>query len=66
MFAEILLAIATVAVAVMVSVDLVRTKTDDPSGQHDGSGYEVRPAREGHIRSGPIVPRIVSAGTPEG
>jgi signal transduction histidine kinase len=44
MLAEILLAAVTVAVAVMVGVDLVRTKTDDPSGQPDGSGYEVRPA----------------------
>ena len=43
MFAEILLAIVTAAVAVMVGVDIARTKTDDPSGQPDGSGYEVRP-----------------------
>jgi signal transduction histidine kinase len=42
MLAQILVAILIVAVAVMVAVDLVRTKTDDPTGQHEGSGYEVR------------------------
>ena len=38
MLAQILVAILTVAVAVMVGVDLVRTETEDPSGQPDGSG----------------------------
>jgi len=47
MLAQILVAILIVAVAVMVAVDLVRTKTDDPTGQHDGSGYEVRPRAVG-------------------
>jgi signal transduction histidine kinase len=47
MLAQILVAILIVAVAVMVAVDLVRTKSDDPTGQHDASGYEVRPRAVG-------------------
>src|SRR5262245_46933415 len=47
MLAQILVAILIVAVAVMVAVDLVRTKTDDPTGQHEGSAYEVRPRAVG-------------------
>ena len=50
MLAQILVAILIVAVAVMVGVDLVRTKTEDPSGQHDGWGYEVRPRTIGGTR----------------
>jgi signal transduction histidine kinase len=43
MLAQIFVAILIVAVAVMVGADLVRTKTEDPLGQPDGTGYEVRP-----------------------
>ena len=43
MLAQILVAILTVAVAVMVGVDLVRYGNEDPSGHHDGLGYEIRP-----------------------
>ena len=42
MSAQILVAILVVAVAVMVGADVVKTKTEDPSGQPDGLGYEVR------------------------
>jgi signal transduction histidine kinase len=42
MLAQVLVAILIVAVAVMVAADLVKTKTEDPSGQPDGLGYEVR------------------------
>ena len=42
MLAQILVAILTVAVVVMVGVDLVRTGTEDPSGQHDGWGDEIQ------------------------
>ena len=52
MLAQILVAILTVAVAVMVGVDLVRAKTDDPLGQPDASGYEVRPATIRGARAG--------------
>ena len=38
MLAQILVAILTVAVVVMVGVDLVRTGNEDPSGLHDGWG----------------------------
>jgi signal transduction histidine kinase len=63
MFAEILLAIVTIAVAVMVSVDLVRTKTDNPSGQPDGSGYEVRPVTIRGDRAGePFETGVPAAG----
>lgn len=47
MLAQFLVAILIVAVAVVVAVDLVKTKTDDPTGQHEGSGYEVRPRAVG-------------------
>jgi signal transduction histidine kinase len=47
MLAQLLVAILIVAVAVVVAVDLVKTKTDDPTGQHEGSGYEVRPRAVG-------------------
>ena len=44
MLAQIFLAILVVAVAVMVAVDLARTRSEDPSGHPDESGYEIRPA----------------------
>ena len=47
MLAQFLVAILIVAVAVVVAMDLVKTKTDDPTGQHEGSGYEVRPRAVG-------------------
>lgn len=50
MLAQIFVAILIVAVAVMVGADLVRTKTDDPLGQSDGTGYEVRPTTMGGTR----------------
>jgi signal transduction histidine kinase len=50
MLAQILVAILIVAVAVMVSADLVKTKTDEPSGQPDALGYEVRPTTIGGTR----------------
>ncbi len=50
MLVQILVAILIVAVAVMVATDLVRTKTEDPSGQSDGSGYEVHPRSIGGTR----------------
>ena len=50
MLVESLVAILVVAVAIMVSVDLVRTKSEDPSWQHDGSGYEMRPSAIGASR----------------
>ena len=58
MLAQILVAILIVAVAVMVGVDIVRTKTEDPSGQPDGSGYEVR--AEDHRRHSRRPRRSVS------
>ena len=69
MLAQILVAILIVAVAVMVGVDVVRTKTEDPSGQPDGSGYEVRPTTIGALaatarerRSGALRTGIPAAG----
>ena len=50
MLAQILVAILTVAVSVMVGVDIVRTGTEDPSGQHDGWGDEVRARTVGSTR----------------
>ena len=50
MLAQILVVILIVAVAVMVAVDLVRTKNDDPTGQHDGLAYEARPRTLGGTR----------------
>ena len=50
MLAQIFVAILIVAVAVMVGVDLVRTGSEDPSGQPDGWGYEVRPRTIGGTR----------------
>jgi len=50
MLTQILLVVLAGAVAVMVSVDIARTKTDDLSGQPDGSGYEVRPTAVGSTR----------------
>ena len=47
MLAQILVAILIVAVAVMVGADLVKTKTDEPTGQPDGLGHEVRPTTIG-------------------
>ena len=47
MLAQILVAILIVAVAVMVGADLVKTKTDEPTGQPDGLGHEVRPTSIG-------------------
>lgn len=51
MLAQILVAILIVAVAIMVGTDLVRTKADDPTGQHEGSGYEIRPRTVGGPRA---------------
>src|SRR4051794_22710755 len=50
MLGQILVAILIVAVAVMVGADLVRTKTEDPSVQPDGAGYDVRPTTIGGTR----------------
>jgi signal transduction histidine kinase len=50
MLAQIFVAILIVAVAVMVGADLARTKTEDPLGQPDGTGYEVRPRTMGGTR----------------
>ena len=50
MLAQILVVILIVAVAGMVGADLVRTKTEDPSVQPDGAGYEVRPTTIGGTR----------------
>jgi len=44
MLAQILVAILVVAVTVMVAVDLARTRSEDPLGHPDESGYEIRPA----------------------
>jgi signal transduction histidine kinase len=43
MLSQIIVATLTVAVVVMVCVDLVRTGNEELSGHHDGGGYEVRP-----------------------
>ena len=50
MLAQIFVVILIVAVAVMVGADLVRTKTEDPLGQPDGAGYELRPSTIGGTR----------------
>ena len=50
MLAQILVAILTVSVSVMVGVDLVRTGNEDPSGQHDGWGDEIQPRTVGGTR----------------
>jgi signal transduction histidine kinase len=63
MLTQILVAILIVGVAVMVGVDLVRTKTDEPSGHPDGLGYEVRTQTVGGDRAGaPLGPTIPAAG----
>ena len=62
MLAQILVAILIAAVAVMVAVDLVRTKTDDPTGQHEGSGYEVRPRALGGYTGASFGTGIPAAG----
>src|SRR5690348_5583936 len=66
MLAQILVAILIVAVAVMVAVDLVRTKNDDPTGQHDGSGYEVRPRAVGGHPGASFGTGIPAAGNDAG
>ena len=50
MLAQILVALLTIAVVVMVGVDLVRTGNEDPSGQHDGWGDEIQPRAVGGTR----------------
>ena len=50
MLTQILVAILTVAVVVMVGVDLVRTGNEDPLGQHDGWGDEIQPRTVGGTR----------------
>jgi signal transduction histidine kinase len=50
MLAQILVAILIVAVAAMVAADLIKTKTEDPAVQHEGSGYEARPRTVGGPR----------------
>ena len=50
MLAQIFVTILIVAVAVMVGADLARTKSEDPLGQPDGAGYEVRPTTIGGTR----------------
>ena len=50
MLTQILVAILTVTVVVMVGVDLVRTGNEDPSGQHDGWGDEIQPRTVGGTR----------------
>lgn len=50
MLTQILVAILIVGVAVLVGADLVRTKTDDPSGHPDAVGYEVHPQTAGGTR----------------
>jgi signal transduction histidine kinase len=50
MLAQILVVILTVSVTVMVGVDVVRTGTEDPSGQHDGWGDEIRARTVGDTR----------------
>src|SRR5215470_5563084 len=62
MLAQLLVAILIVAVAVVVAVDLVRTKNDDPTGQHEGSGYEVRPRAVGSHTGASFGTGIPAAG----
>ena len=50
MLGQIFVAIMTITVAVMVGVDVVRTGSEDPSGQHDGWGNEIRPNAVGGTR----------------
>src|ERR1700730_2211194 len=50
MLAQIFVTIMIVAVAVTVGADLVRTGSEDPSGQHDGWGDEIRPRTVGGTR----------------
>jgi signal transduction histidine kinase len=50
MLTQILVGFLIVAVAVMVGVDLVRTGSEDPSGQHDGWGDEIHPRTVGGAR----------------
>ena len=50
MLTQILVGFLIVAVAVMVGVDLVRTGSEDPSGQHDGWGDEIQPRTVGGAR----------------
>src|SRR5215813_5836075 len=50
MLSQILVAILTVTVSVMVGVDVVRTGNEDLSGQHDGWGDETRPRTVGGTR----------------
>ena len=50
MLAQIFVTIMVVVVAVMVGVDLARTGSVDPSGQHDGWGDEIRPRTVGGAR----------------
>jgi signal transduction histidine kinase len=50
MLAQIFVTIMIVAVAVTVGADLVRTGSEDPSGQDDGWGDEIRPRTVGGTR----------------
>ncbi|HMI27118.1 MAG TPA: hypothetical protein VK594_21765, partial [Streptosporangiaceae bacterium] len=69
MLGQILVAILTVAVVVMVGVDLVRTGNEDLSGQHDGWGDEIQPRTVGGTRgdrTGVSVPEPFGTGVPAG
>ena len=50
MLTQVLVAILIAVVAVMVSADLARTRSEDPSGQHDGWGHEIQPRTVGGTR----------------
>jgi signal transduction histidine kinase len=50
MLAQILVAILVVAVALVVAVDVARTRSEELLGQPDGSGYEAWPTTIGDTR----------------
>jgi signal transduction histidine kinase len=50
MLGEILVGALVIAVAVLVAVDISRTKSDSPHGHADGSAHDARPSVTGDIR----------------
>jgi signal transduction histidine kinase len=64
MLGEILVGALVVAVAILVAVDISRTKNDSPGDHADGSAHDVRPGIAADLRRGRLDAFGDSAGTP--
>ena len=63
MLGEILVGALVVAVAVLVAVDISRTKSDSPQDHADGLAHDVRPGLAADTRRGRVDAFGDSAGT---